>query len=347
MTLDNDADDAPEVPEAEGEDRSIDALLDQGMDLLMETEGDDDEGEAVEVESEDEGEPEGEAAPPIHWSEEDKALLRSLPLDARMTVKGWRKQIEKGAQEKFEAAAEVRREVEEIDQYLAPVAAQMQAQGLTKAQVVGQLLGVFQQIQTDPATALVELASHTRRLATGPGQAEAVARKVAAALGISEGAVQGQAPSSQEQQRVAALEARIMAFEHAQQQAAEQQIHSVGRKVQEFASAKDEQGQAKYPHFEAVRGTMGAVMQAASLSGERLSLEQAYERAVWSHDGLREQLIQARQGQAAKAASAASRSSLARAKGARTPHTRSVDVPNVVDTSIDALLDRGMKEMRF
>ena len=65
--------------------------------------------------------------------------------------------------------------------------------------------------------------------------------------------------------------------------------------IKEFAEAKGEDGAPLYPHFDAVKVQMGALMQ----SGAADDLKSAYEQAIWTQPALREQLTKAQQEAAA------------------------------------------------
>ena len=296
--------------------------------------------------------------PPVEpdpLSPEDRAFLDGLPPKHRAAAEKWRGDLKRGAQEKFEAAAGARKEAEELDRHFAPYNDQLRASGMTRTQLVGNMLQQLTALSRDPVGGIEMLAQNYRNSGNvGPEQAEAVVRRVAAALGVTAGTraqQPGQADDAQSR-RIAALEAKIHAHERAQADAQQQQtqlaVSSAERKIQEFVTAKDTSGQAAHPHFDKVRTTIGALMQAAAQSGEELSLEQAYQRAVWAREDLRDSLIQARQGEAARAAAATRKDSLARARGAATPRTASMQTPppNSAPLSIDALLDRGFAALQ-
>lgn len=84
--------------------------------------------------------------------------------------------------------------------------------------------------------------------------------------------------------RLAALEQTILT----QQQEMDLQKSAKAQSVlADFTSAIDETGNPKYPHFEQVRQEMKKYL----VSGVSTSLEDAYERAVWSDKDIRGKLI--------------------------------------------------------
>ena len=58
--------------------------------------------------------------------------------------------------------------------------------------------------------------------------------------------------------------------------------------IDQFAQAKDEQGNIKHPHFESLRDTMGVFIN----SGKAKDLDQAYEMAIYSDPKLRAEMIE-------------------------------------------------------
>lgn len=267
--------------------------------------------------------------PPEHWSAEDKARFSALPDEAtRQTVLEWRKQIERGASEKFEAAARERREIEQL---MEPVAQELRLAGLTPIDGIRRLVGAETLLRTDPARGLEWLAQNYGRLVAGTGQAHEIVRRVATALGVEVAGNGKTEPETAEARRIAALEARFIEQERARQQAwAEQQAQTVNAAtsaIREFADAKDSNGKPTHPHFERVKVQMGALMQ----SGAAQDLEDAYQRAVWADPEIREELTKAEREKAARAAEAARQASVAKAKVARTPATASVPTRTAED----------------
>ena len=87
------------------------------------------------------------------------------------------------------------------------------------------------------------------------------------------------------QQQVAQLEGL---FKQQQTQQQNQQVASTQSMIDQFAQAKDEQGNLKHPHFESVRDTMGVFIN----SGKAQGLDQAYEMAIYSDPKLRAEMIE-------------------------------------------------------
>ena len=320
---------------------SIDDVIDAGIaELGVGEEPEPVEDELPQVEDE-----------PLALSPEDRKFIDSLPLGMRETARSWRAEIKRGAQERFDAAAAARKDVEDLDAALSPMAQGMQAQGVSRVAAVKQLVEGMQQIQRDPAAGLIALAGAVGTRRPDPGHAAELVRQVAAHLGINVGTLghaagtPGQA-SSVEAGRIAALEAKLAGYERAQAQAAQSQhdlaVSEADTAIRNFAAAKDAAGRLLHPHFDAVRREVGALMTATGAD-----LETAYSRAVWARDDLRDGLITAKQAAAAKAAAELRRAGVSKAKGAATPRTANIGVgADKMPELIDALIERGMRELR-
>lgn len=303
-----------------------------------EAKGDDPELEAA---PEGEAEPVAEAAEPkgvqapAHWSEDDRTKFAALPDDnTRQTLLDWRKQIEAGADTKFKAAAEARKLHEDISLQLTPYAEAMKAENLTTRDMVMRLFAAERGLREDPVAGLLALTRDYARGVAGTSQARDLIQQMATALGVGAGAQppkpgDAQAdPNDPRQADFEALNARVTAFEQERENAKRREtqaaITAAQTKLQTFTEAKGEDGAPLHPHFERVRGAMALAVQTASQAGETLTLEDAYDRAVWMDPELRQEMTRAEQEKVAKQAAQARRDHAAKAGRARTPKAASV-----------------------
>ena len=166
----------------------------------------------------------------------------------------------------------------------------------------------------------------------GTEQAKDLVRQMAHALGVGAGAVAGtpgQAdPKDPRQAEIDALNQRLSAFERQQQDTLREKVSTAlsvaETRLKAFTEAKDAEGKPAHPHFDRVRRQMALAVQTANAAGETLSLEDAYDRAVWADPELRQQLTAAQTRAEATKAAQARRDHAARAGRARTPDTASV-----------------------
>lgn len=92
---------------------------------------------------------------------------------------------------------------------------------------------------------------------------------------------------------VAQLHHKVSQFERMFEQ---QEQGRIGSEIESFASAPG------HEHFAAVRQEMGLLMQAAIQAGRTMTLDQAYEKAVWSDPDIRTQLTASQNADAARKA---------------------------------------------
>ena len=223
-----------------------------------------------------------------------------------------------------------------LDAIFQPLADRMKTAGVSRAEFVRDMLGQLRQLGQDPAQGIVALAQHLRARGATPQQAQELIRRVTAELGADA------APAD----RVTALEDRWQGQLDAQQAGYQQQVAEVAasadQAIKSFA--------ATVPHFDRVRSTAGTLMLAAADRGEELSLEAAYEAASWTDPEIRADLIRQQQAEAAPAAAAAQRESVAKARAAQTPRTSNVAVTEsdgYAGLGVRATLERTMAEMGF
>ena len=252
---------------------------------------------------------------PEHWSEEDKALLAKLPNDtARRDFLALYKRMETGANEKFEQAAEARKFHDEVGQLIAPFDAELQAAGLTRVDGIKRLVDAERLLRQNPQAGLQWLLDQY-----GAGQYQIVPKGAhpqpnGKDNGVRDPRVDAILAERAEQERAAQI---------AQQRQMVEQTNAAQTRIKEFAEAKDDAGNLKYPHFQAVRSTMGALIQGAVASGQQLSLEDAYQQAAWANPALREELTKAQQEAAAKSAAEQRKEAVRKARAASTPRTAS------------------------
>ena len=358
MTLDKEFD--PETvaaePVAEAEDpRDFGDIM---ADLLAKPDADAADGEAAEVveetpaeetpaqepaaeqepeKSQEEQPDEVHGEPPAHYTKAEKATLaRIKDADTRQAVIEWRKSYERAVQPKLEAAAEARRELEPVERALAPFAEDMRRAGLSKGAAVESVFAVWHTLKTDPARGLAWIAENFAR-AMPAEQKNDLARQFASALGVEYGGADSAAvPADPVAAKAEAIVRRELdAFNRrAQQEAWNRQLADADAKIREFAEAKDAAGQLKRPHFDKVKSTMGALMQAAKVEGSPIDLETAYARAVRTRDDL----PGAADGGLVRQAPAAAmgKTVASRARQASTPNTRSVaPAPHDLESSND------------
>lgn len=204
---------------------------------------------------------------PARWTAEKKAQFAAWPRDVQETVLERIKEQEADYTRKTTEAAELRRTAEPIlnaikpfEQYLNQVASRI---GSTSDKMIANLVGVEYQLRTGQ-----------------PHEKAQALLQIAAEYGIDLAAMsRGEMPAApdphytQLRQSFGTIEQRLSRFEQMMEQ---EQQRQTAQQIESFATAADEAGRPKHPHFERVRGVMGQLMGGDTT----LTLEQAYQKAI-------------------------------------------------------------------
>jgi hypothetical protein len=206
---------------------------------------------------------------PEHWAKDHKELYGKLKdPEARALVKEFDKTFHQLHQKK---ASEV---MEPIKQAFAPFAEELRANNMTEVQAISALVSerknFMHQMQTNGKQYLMSLAQQ---------------------FNIPLDDVEFGEPNTQVvalQNQVNELTRTLQGF---QQQGIERQQSEINSQIEAFANAKDEAGNARYPHFDTVVDEMALQIAAAKQQGVTMTLEDAYKRAVRANDELYQQEV--------------------------------------------------------
>lgn len=272
------AEDAPVEEEAETEEVVASEAETEdapATEEVEETTSDQREDEAVEAATEADPEPSVEPSPdvPASWSPAIKDEWEKLPGAIQETILKREGDFQKGLQQ----YAERSKAYEQVETVLEPVKQALQLSGRTPTQYIGALVAADQLLQSNPVQGLKYVAQAYNipldQLSPAADTQEYQDPQLTAALSRIDGveSLVKQQLTMTEQQQVAALQTQIDTF------------------------AAD----PKHPHFERVKTTMGISMKAAEANGQTMTMDQAYENAVWADPELRTD-FQAQQSQAAE-----------------------------------------------
>ncbi len=265
---------------------------------------------------------------PMDWNDAQKAVFGGLTPDAQKLILDQRQRQDADYTRKTQEVADTRRQYEPVVQALAPH--------------VQYLNDVGRQLGQAPAAMVSNIVAFERTLRTsGPDQRAAalaqLIREYPVDLQLLNRAL-GQAPQVQTPapilNELRQTQAELQALrERARQQDLQQETSSAQSLIDNARTAKDETGQPKYPHFDAVRELMRPlVLQGATF-------DQAYQTAAAPVVA-----VMAARGQAAQAADQARAASVARAQGARSPRTSGTTpggsvAASSMDARISGILD--------
>lgn len=206
--------------------------------------------------------------PPASWSSAAKAEFAKLPPIVQEQVLKREADIAKGLEQR---AAKLKT-LEPLETVLEPVRQRLAFNGVDPARYVGQLIAADEMLRTKPAEAIKWIANaygiDLGKAATEPVADELPADPQIAALSRTVGSLSSQLQQIQaatQQQQQAALHAQIEAFK----------------------------SDPKHAHFEEVRQDMAALIQSAEAQGRPMTLQDAYDRAIWANAQTRASLLAA------------------------------------------------------
>jgi hypothetical protein len=204
---------------------------------------------------------------PSSWSKEVLPLWESLPQGVKDEVRKRESDFQKGI-EKYKDKATRH---DEIAQVLTPIRPILQQYGIANdAQAVSRLVE-WENSLRNPQTRMAAFHNLARTYGIDLSQAQQSAQDMA--QDIPE-------PLRPVLDKFGQLEQQVTSLVGAQQYAEQQ------RAAQELSTfAKD------HPHFDAVRQTMGQLM----AGGAAQTMQEAYDKAIWANDDLREQILRDRE----------------------------------------------------
>ena len=229
-------------------------------------------------------------APPAHWPAEWRERFEALPEDARGYALDLHRRLEAAHSERSQSLAEREKTLaglEAVDAALAPWREAMRAQGISDGEAVSRLLEAHALIEQDPEAALAMI-GESYGLAPAAGNAASPD------------------PGARSDELLDTLE-RYAAEQHELRQLAAMEAELDAR-----ARAADADGRPRFPHFDAVRPTLSALIRA----GAAASFEDAYQQAVWADPATRQKALEARDAELAARRESARKTEVAKARNA-------------------------------
>lgn len=235
------------------------------------------------VEAKPDAKPEEAMEAPAHWPAADREMFAKQPPEAQKWLLGRHKAMEADYTKKTQELTSVRRMKEVLDEVFAPFREQMHLNGIDEVTAIRQLVGAHQFLQRDPAGGIKHLADkygiELKSLIDGAAAADPA----------------GESPTVKAlRTQVEQLTGQLKQFTGAQ---TEQQMHARLNEVTQFAEEKDDQGNLKRPHFDDVAKDVARLIKAAKSDGETLSLQDAYDQAVYANPQTRQKVLAAQDAQ--------------------------------------------------
>ena len=288
-----------------------------------------DSDEQEEVQQEEAKELEALKAPQ-HWPKDFSEQFDSWQPEVQHLFKERYDAMESDYTKKTQGLAKYKKRNEALDEIYGPFRDDFQRAGMDDVAATRQLLAAHKYLREDPQQAIKWLAK---------------------SYGVDLTAVNDDTATEDEyadpqikslQQQVAQLSGFIQNQQTQQQNMQQQSTQSL---IDQFAAEKDESGNVKYPHFEAVRNRMGALIN----TNDAQDLPTAYEMAVYADPKLRQEMLdnyatkktqQTVKTDAVKKAKKAQRSTV---RGSATPAVEAVSSGMSVRETIDLTLKQLAK----
>lgn len=264
----------------------------------------DDASAAAATESKPEGESQADQPLKPHpmWKEAHKAIFSTLPPEAQAAWLAREKEVDRAITTKSQEAATLRREAEPILTALRPFEPYLASIGASKAQAIDALLKAEYVLRTGtPQQRQAKFAEMARAYGVDmPAPSASIPPAQAAQTQQQAGdtwvdpAVQQVLQTVQPlQQEVGQLkqflQQQAQAQQNAQRMAQQREIETLQGAIDAFATATDDTGNPKHPHYERVRATMGALVANLSQGTDPRDpnvLESLYQRAIRADDEL-------------------------------------------------------------
>lgn len=236
---------------------------------------------AEEVVQEESEEPKSAIRAPSSWSAKAKAAFYDLPDYIQSEVEKREADFHNGIA-KYKEAADYGTRLQKV---IAPYEAQLRANGQQAEQVVGTMLN-----------AAYKLSQGT------PQQKAQFIKQIALESGadlqslVSSGDNTTNEPKSEYVQQLEQRLAQIEGFTQNQATLAKQnEAAQIQTKITAFENALTDDGKPKHPFFKDVEQDMATLITMAKQQGRQLSLEDAYEQAVWARPDTRNAILTVQQ----------------------------------------------------
>jgi hypothetical protein len=262
---------------------------------------------------------------PKHWNASDKKMFDGIPTEGKEWLLNRYGQMTKDYQSKTQEAAQIRQHYQPMDQVLAPVRGQLQANNINESEYVGRLIEADKMLQQNPVGAIQYLAQQAGvDLDTLEAGEQQYADPQIAAL----------------QNRVELLTNHLTNQEQVQ---AESQTNELYSQIEGFRGRQGDDGNRLYPHFDSVRQAMGGLIQ----TGQAQSMEDAYNKAVRLDDGLYKETLVAERKKAKTQEDSRRKEAVQKAKKVQSSKGSRPTRGSTQSTDLDDLIGSAMGDSSF
>lgn len=215
---------------------------------------------------------------PAHWDAAAREMFAKQPPEVKKWLLDRHKAMEADYTKKTQDLSGTRKFTEELDEIFKPYEEEMRFSGVTRAQAIRELVGMHARLKANPVEGLKYLAEVSgvdiKTLASTPSADPAAESPLVKEL----------------RKQVETLTGNLKQVTGAQN---DQQLNAHLTQVQQFAEEKDAQGNKLRPYFDEVTKDVAALIRAARANGETLTLQDAYDRAVYANPTTRAKVLAA------------------------------------------------------
>ena len=272
---------------------------------------------------------------PASWRPETREHWAGLPEGVRAEVSRRESEVARALQE----TAEARKTSEAVMRTIEPYQAFIKAENSNPLQAIDNLMATAARLRTGTAPELAQLvAGMVNQFGTG--------RFGNQFIELLDSALAGQTPKTDPQQlaiqqhldqRLAPMQQMLSQFQHAQQAQQQHSVQSAQNEVATFIS--------KAEFGDDVRETMADLLEVAQRRGQNLTLQDAYRKACYLDDNVRNVLAQRRQAKGAQVGTQAAqraRSAAVQVSGAA-PMGALKQAPTDVRSAIEAAISMSSR----
>lgn len=215
---------------------------------------------------------------PAHWPADVRTMFEKQPPEVRKFLLERHKAMEADYTKKMQELSPMRRLNDTLDEVFKPYDEEMRQLGVTREQAIRELVGIHARLKKDPVAGLKYIAEISgvdiKTLATTPASDLGEESPIVKALRSEVSGLKDQVSKLTGTQSAAADEARL-------------------REVSQFADEKDDKGQPKRPYFDEVAKDITRLLNGAKAAGEKMTLQEAYDSAVFANPTVRAKLLAA------------------------------------------------------
>lgn len=214
---------------------------------------------------------------PAHWPAAVREMFAKQSPDAKKFLLDRHKAMEADYTKKMQELSPMRRMQEELDDIFKDEEAEMRQLGVTRAQAIRELVGAHKRWKADPVAYVKWVAGMSKLDLKGLVEGAAAADPA------------GESPTVKAlREQVSTLTGQVKAMSGAQ---TEQDRSARMNEVTQFAEEKDDQGKLKRPYFDEVAKDIAQMIHVSRANGQALSLQDAYDRAVYANPTTRGKLL--------------------------------------------------------